>query len=335
MEAIKNAARAVAECDFLLIATGAGFSADSGLPTYSQIAEEMVYNQQGIDYSDLCRIECLKNNPDLFYGFWGTCFNLYQEIAPHAGYTIIKRWCDHKEQSNQLTVPSYFHYTSNVDGHLRRVGIPKSRIHEIHGCIDQWLVLSHGSKEQSSDSYLSTIDLESSLRFPVDDATRKIDPHFVNKLLGEKASFPQDNISFRPRVLMFDDGFYAHTAMKLKDSSDVYQKWEEQMEVQMSQHAGVSAVGSPKLVVLEIGCGVRVPSVRRECHDVVGDTAQRCKAAGLETMKCCTFIRINPEDYGIERSFRCEDLIDTISIQGAALSTLKAMDEQIQTIWWP
>eukprot|EP00961_Rhodomonas_salina_P180172 2431499-Rhodomonas_salina.2 len=31
------------------------------------------------------------------YGFWGSCFNLYQDTTPHEGYAIVKKWCDSKD----------------------------------------------------------------------------------------------------------------------------------------------------------------------------------------------------------------------------------------------
>lgn len=30
----------------------------------------------------------------IFYGFWGKCFNDYMETAPHDGYRIVKEWAD-------------------------------------------------------------------------------------------------------------------------------------------------------------------------------------------------------------------------------------------------
>ena len=40
---IEQAAKQIADADFLLIATGAGFSADSGLPTYTDVARNPIY----------------------------------------------------------------------------------------------------------------------------------------------------------------------------------------------------------------------------------------------------------------------------------------------------
>jgi hypothetical protein len=30
----------------------------------------------------------------IFYGFWGKCFNDYMETPPHDGYRIVKEWAD-------------------------------------------------------------------------------------------------------------------------------------------------------------------------------------------------------------------------------------------------
>ncbi len=91
------------------------------------------------------------------------------------------------------------------------------------------------------------------------------------------------------------------------------------------------AESSDKLVVLEIGCGVRVPSVRQECQDVIMDTATRCQSTGTTSMEArCTHIRINPEDYEIQDLpvDNMTTMIVSISIQGAALPTLLSIDKQ-------
>lgn len=307
------AAAAIANSDYLLIATGAGFSADSGLPTYSQVADNPVYDDQGIDYSDLCRVECLQNRPSLFYGFWGSCFNAYQEATPHLGYTILKRWCIEKEQ--QKGGARYYHYTSNVDGYLRHVGFPLDRIHEMHGSIDTWLAMETCS---GLDKPLK-IDLCPSTRFPVNTKTMELKSDSMTTVLNiEDPKYAY----FRPSVLMFDDGFDIHEVMGLQESSHMYQAWEEQMEIQMAE-------SEERLVVLEIGCGIRVPSVRQECQDVIIDTAARCQGS---TETRCTHIRINPDDFEIHVPENTK-LIDTISIQGKALATLVAIDDELKKLF--
>lgn len=358
---LQAAAKAIANCDFLLIATGAGMSADSGLPTYSQVAQNQMYQQQGIDYADLCRIQCCRERPSLFYGFWGSCFNLYQETSPHEGYKILKQWCDRKEESLKMQqqyqgeqgqnereekqVARYYHYTSNVDGYLRRVGIPHDRIHEMHGTVKTWMEMDNVDKTNPAPPTLPPspspvfIELAPSLRFPVDTQTLELSFESVIKTVldgQEKNNYNVEHYSdfwFRPKVLMFDDDLEAHHTMGLQDSSDQYQVWEEQMEQYMGESSSMAT-----LVVLEIGCGIRVPSVRQECHDVILDTARRCQQG--KKGKRCFHIRINLDDHDFDDDGKRDisdnpllvGMIDTISIRGSALSTLQAIDKEIDAL---
>jgi len=95
-----RAAKAIFESDVLLVVTGAGFSADSGLAVYADVARIPAYAQRGLDYSDICDPDHLHSEPELFYGFWGQCFNDYRRTGPHRGYEIIARWRDDKQRGD-------------------------------------------------------------------------------------------------------------------------------------------------------------------------------------------------------------------------------------------
>jgi hypothetical protein len=73
--------QAFAFADVLLIAAGAGFSADSGLPVYDSIADDARYASTGITYSDLCNPLMMIEQPELFYGFWASCCNMYVPLG--------------------------------------------------------------------------------------------------------------------------------------------------------------------------------------------------------------------------------------------------------------
>eukprot|EP00929_Paragymnodinium_shiwhaense_P000606 TRINITY_DN10085_c0_g1_i1.p1 TRINITY_DN10085_c0_g1~~TRINITY_DN10085_c0_g1_i1.p1 ORF type:complete len:1047 (-),score=243.13 TRINITY_DN10085_c0_g1_i1:72-3212(-) len=90
------AAKALLEADVLLLCTGAGFSADSGLAVYKDIAELKAYRDLGLRYHDICRPEWAWKDPGLFYGFWGTCYNDYRDTEPHEGYEMLRRWRDER-----------------------------------------------------------------------------------------------------------------------------------------------------------------------------------------------------------------------------------------------
>ena len=48
--------------------------------------EVPAYASRELDYSDICQMHWLHEEPELFYGFWGMCFMDYRTTAPHAGY---------------------------------------------------------------------------------------------------------------------------------------------------------------------------------------------------------------------------------------------------------
>lgn len=100
--ACAEAAEWLAGADVLLLATGAGFSADSGLAVYGDLAQVPAYATRGLTYSDLSRPPLLHQNPELFWGFWGQSFNDYRDTAPHVGYEIIHRWAEERFRHSEV-----------------------------------------------------------------------------------------------------------------------------------------------------------------------------------------------------------------------------------------
>jgi hypothetical protein len=74
-DCIVKAAREIFWADALVIAAGAGFSADSGLPVYKDIADVAAYHKMGVTYADLCDPAWQRKDAEIFFGFWGSCFN--------------------------------------------------------------------------------------------------------------------------------------------------------------------------------------------------------------------------------------------------------------------
>lgn len=62
-ENIAAAAAAVAEADILLLVTGAGWSADSGLPVYADIGRIPAYERRGLTYADVSRPCMIEKDP--------------------------------------------------------------------------------------------------------------------------------------------------------------------------------------------------------------------------------------------------------------------------------
>ena len=103
---------------------GAGWSADSGLAVYADVAKVPAYAQRQLTYQDICQPHWLFSEPELFWGFWGQCalssflylflylflymmlfrislecvstrgFNDYRLTDPHQGYEIVQHWVE-------------------------------------------------------------------------------------------------------------------------------------------------------------------------------------------------------------------------------------------------
>lgn len=151
------AAQTIWEAEVMVFLNGAGFSADSGLAVYADVAKVPAYAKRGLTYQDVCQPHWLYEEPELFWGFWGQCYNDYRLTDPHEGYEIIHHWVGklfrHTDVSKQLqkmcreadpteddTSPyevkgragSFFIHTSNVDAH-HYDWFPACEIRECHG----------------------------------------------------------------------------------------------------------------------------------------------------------------------------------------------------------
>jgi len=156
------AAQEIQDADALLLCTGAGFSADSGLAVYKDIAQVPAYADRRLKYHDICDPCWLEDEPSLFYGFWGACFNDYRSTQPHRGYSIVGNWVDRKFRNSDVArsiqqrlemqkreactnepyvcdrhAGAFFVFTSNVDAHSFD-HFNACEVRECHGNTELW-----------------------------------------------------------------------------------------------------------------------------------------------------------------------------------------------------
>jgi NAD-dependent SIR2 family protein deacetylase len=166
---ILAAANAIVTADFLLIGAGAGMSADSGLPVYNGIADVAAYRAMRVSYADLCDPSWIRRDPEIFFGFWGWCFNTYIKTQPHAGYQMLLRWA--RAVQDRAGSPLAAHvYTSNVDGFFLKAGFPEACVTEFHGSCLHW--------QCSSPCSFNTWTLSPKFRFCYDTRTMRA-PRFM------------------------------------------------------------------------------------------------------------------------------------------------------------
>lgn len=259
---LTTAAAAIRSAEALLIGAGAGMGVDSGLPDFR--GNEGFWKaypplkKLGLSFVKLANPYWFHHDPEQAWGFYGHRRNLYRATQPHAGFAILKKWAERMPAG-------WFVFTSNVDGHFQRAGFDEQRIVECHGSLE----------------YLQCVKLCTNEIWPAGDETLNIDETtFRAGVVGTlRVPLPIDGTRSvpatvpicprcgglaRPNVLMFGDGEWLEH--RTEEQHARYRQWRPQIR-------------GCRLVVIELGAGSAVPTVRIECESAGG-----------------TLIRINPRE---------------------------------------
>lgn len=232
-QSIERAAATITSADALLIAAGAGMGVDSGLPDFR--GNEGFWNAYppfraaGLSFYDLAVPRWFDDDPARAWGFYGHRRNLYRATEPHAGFAILKKWCDAKPRG-------HFVFTSNVDSHFQRAGFADDVIVECHGSLAHLQCVRRCKLEiwEAGD-----------LEIGVDPSTFR-----ASETLPR---CPHCNKLARPNVLMFGD--YGWLPERTEQQLARMQKW-------------LSRQQKSKLAVIELGAGTAVPTVRLFCEEL-------------------------------------------------------------------
>ena len=272
IERYQEIAEEILRADALLIGAGAGMGVDSGLPDFR--GNEGFWKayppmkELGLSFSDLANPRWFVKDPRRAWGFYGHRRNLYRETIPHRGFEILKKWGNRMKNGG-------FVFTSNVDGHFQKAGFSEDRVVECHGSIEF---------DQCAEPCSNQIWTAINTKVEVD-----LNQFRANSDLPE---CPNCAGMVRPNILMFGDGCWIDSR-----TSSQYQRLENWMQ---------SILGS-RLVIVEIGAGTAVPTVRLQCEHIA-------------RMFSGTLIRINPR----ESEGPCD-----YAISAAGLEGIEAIDRLI------
>jgi len=267
---VDRAARAVAEAEALLVTAGAGMGVDSGLPDFRGNQgfwkAYPPFARLGLSFIDLANPGWFERDPALAWGFYGHRLNLYRATVPHPGFAILRRW-------GEATTHGAFVFTSNVDGQFQQAGFAADRVVECHGSIHhlQCRVPCHDGIWGAEGK---TVE--------VDDETFHATSDFP--------ACPRCGRVARPNVLMFGD--WSWVPGRTSDQEDRFRSWLE-------------AVAGSRLVVVELGAGTGVPTVRLTSERLVARLG-------------ATLVRVNPREPQVPR--------DQVSLPCGALTALEAVD---------
>ncbi len=224
---IEEAAREIKQADALFVLAGAGIGVDSGLPDFR--GDEGFWKayppleKAGISFTKMANPRWFKTNPNLAWGFYGHRLHLYRDTNPHDGFRILREICDKKPDG-------YFAFTSNVDGQFQKAGFDREKIVECHGSIHSF---------QCSEPCTKEIWRGDDINIDVDESTMlAADP---------LPKCPHCGALARPNILMFGDWSW------LSYRSDLQEK---------RMYDWLDSLKGKKLVIIEIGAGKAVPTVR-------------------------------------------------------------------------
>ncbi|CAF1133962.1 unnamed protein product [Didymodactylos carnosus] len=295
---IDKVAELILNCDAILFTSGAGMGVGSGLGTFRGIAAGVwppLQQHPELDFTDM-------SNPSWFhqaqgnsskhdtanfgYAFWAFRYDAYTSAAPHHGYLIAKQW------SELSHIKSAFSFTSNIDGHWIKSGWKESLVLECHGSID----------------YMQCVKNCNARIWPTNNALKlTVDPK-TNCVTDPLPLCPDCHKLARPNVLMFGDWEYIDN--RLKKQQGHYDQFK----------SGLAAAKS-KLLIIELGAGTAVPTVRFESERTFVDPRWAAH-----------FIRINPfaEHVTIDAHSRNKSKGQALELSLDALTALTLIDKALK-----
>jgi NAD-dependent SIR2 family protein deacetylase len=266
---IEHAADLIENADALLVGAGAGMGIDSGLPDF--------------------------RGPG---GFWRAYpalgrrgLEFYQVASPRTfaedprlawGFyghrlDLYRRTAPHAgfallKRWGERTLHGYGVYTSNVDGHFQRAGFDADAIAECHGSIHR----------------LQCTRACSDATWPADDFVPEVDAQTCT-LTSELPICPHCGALARPNILMFGDA-----------------AWQDMPSAAQEAALGWWLDRAQRIVIVEVGAGTAIPSVRHYSHRTIIERGAR-------------LIRINPREPAVPG-------LEHVSITQPGLAALMAIE---------
>lgn len=242
MDALHNAYELLAQADALVIGAGAGMGVDSGLPDFRGNdgfwKAYPALGTAGLSFMEVASPRTFHRDPRLAWGFYGHRLAMYRKVCPHAGFAILQRWMQRMPLGGHV-------FTSNVDGQFQRAGFAQESVHECHGSLHHLQCLNNcKGKVWSADGLDPVINTNDC------------------QLLNELPVCPDCGALARPNVLMFGDWDWESRRTDLQAQRE--SRWLQEL----AQERG-------RVVIVEVGAGTAIPSVRHFSHHLIQDLGAR------------------------------------------------------------
>lgn len=222
--ALQQAADLIGSADALMITAGAGMGVDSGLPDFrGNEGMWQAYPALGRARIDFTEIA----NPQAFADDPQLAWGFYGHRLKLYRDTVPHAGFALLQQWASTMSYGAFVFTSNVDGQFQRAGFHPDRLIECHGSIHHLQCSSGCDDIWPADAFTPTIDAQHC------------------RLLSPLPRCPHCGALARPNILMFDDWHWLEQRTEAQQRR--YRQWRSQ---------------SKQPVIIEIGAGTAIPSVR-------------------------------------------------------------------------
>jgi NAD-dependent deacetylase len=124
--------------------TGAGISAESGVPTFR--GADGIWNKMRPE--ELASMDGFLRNPELVWEWYAHRKRIIAEVQPNAGHVALARM--------ERCVPHFTVITQNIDNLHRRAG--SRNVHELHGNIERNYCIACG-RRYSNDEVLKAVGI--------------------------------------------------------------------------------------------------------------------------------------------------------------------------------
>lgn len=266
---VERAAELLGSAEALIIAVGAGMGVDSGLPDFrGNDGFWKAYPALAKANIDFYSIAC----PDAFVSAPRRAWGFYGHRLNLYRETVPHAGFDILKTWGDAMHHGYTVFTSNVDGQFQKAGFDARDVREYHGSIHHLQCHAGCSRTVwSTDGFTPVTD---------DDAC---------ELLSDLPMCPKCSGLARPNVLMFGDRDWSDQRAAAQD---------------YRQETRLREITNP--VVIEIGAGVAIPSVRHFSQRMIYEFDAR-------------LIRINPTDSQVPRD--CD-----VGLAMGALEAIQSID---------
>ena len=222
----QRAANVINEADALIITAGAGMGVDSGLPDFR--GTEGFWQAYPALAKARIRFQDIAS-PSAFRSHPHRAWGFYGHRLNLYRDTVPHEGFGILKRIGESMPEGMFVFTSNVDGQFQKAGFGGKQVHECHGSIHHL---------QCLDGCMGDIWSAEDVCPVVDDET--------GQLISDIPRCPYCDEIARPNILMFGDSGWLGYRSELQEAN--FQAWRRKVR---------------RPVVIEIGAGQSIPTVRR------------------------------------------------------------------------